>query len=358
MVLTDFMRNDMQVNLVLFLIASAVTWFAGSRLSYYADELAERTGLGRVFVGMLLLAGVTSLPEIVTTIVASLEGSILLATNNIFGSITFRTTLVAVADLAAGPGALTVFIPSATILLQGNLLIVILALALAGLVVGELVTFGSLGLWTLLIFTIYVMTLRTMYKYQEDRWKPTSEPSPGALREQPSERKQQAMIGRFESWTRRRLYLMFALMTVLILVGGYLLAQSADALAVQTGLGAGFVGAVLVAAATSLPELSATITAARIGSYALAVANIFGGNAITAALLLVADLSYRDGSIFDVVGRSGMVSLAIGIAMTAVFLIGMVERRDRAFARMGIDSWTVLGLYAGSLIMLFVLRGQ
>ena len=356
--LTDFMRNDMPVNLVLFLIASALTWFAGSRLSYYSDEIAERTGLGRVFIGMLLLAGVTSLPEIVTTIVASLDGAVLLATNNIFGSVGMRTTLVAVADLVAGPGALTVFIPSATILLQGNLLIVILSLALAGLVVGALVTFGSVGLWTLLIFAIYVMTLRTMYKYQEDRWKPTSEPSPDALHEQPSERKQQAMIARFEGWTKRRLYTMFALMSGLIVVGGYLLAQSADALSVQTGLGAGFVGAVLVAAATSLPELSATITAARIGSYALAVANIFGGNAITAALLLVADLSYAEGSIFDVVGRSAMVSIAIGIAMTAVFLIGMVERRDRAFGRMGFDSWTVLALYAGSLIMLYVLRGQ
>jgi cation:H+ antiporter len=59
--LLDFSNNSLWLNALIFAVAAACVRFAGSKLAEYADVIAERTGLGRAFVGLLLLAGVTSL---------------------------------------------------------------------------------------------------------------------------------------------------------------------------------------------------------------------------------------------------------------------------------------------------------
>ena len=54
-------------NIALFLLAAGIVWFSGTRMVYYGDEMAERFGITREFVGLFFLATATELPEIVTT---------------------------------------------------------------------------------------------------------------------------------------------------------------------------------------------------------------------------------------------------------------------------------------------------
>ena len=131
------------------------------------------------------------------------------------------------------------------------------------------------------------------------------------------------------------------------------MALVAAALAEQTGLGDSFVGATLLASSTSLPELSTTLAAVRIGSYAMAVANIFGSNLIMVALILPADLCFTGGAILEHADRAGILSLSVGIVVTAVYLMGLIERRNRTVLRMGVDSLVVLVLYVASLVALY-----
>jgi cation:H+ antiporter len=150
--------------------------------------------------------------------------------------------------------------------------------------------------------------------------------------------------------------ILFGGASAVVLVTGYQLTRSADAIAVETGLGASFVGAVFLAFATSLPELSATIAAVRIRSYELAVANIFGSNALMVALLIEADLFYREGSLLAHATAPVEFSSAMGVTVTVAYLIGIVERRNQTVLHMGLDSLAALVVLVSTLAGLFLMR--
>ena len=84
----------------------------------------------------------------------------------------------------------------------------------------------------------------------------------------------------------------------------------------------------MVAAATSLPEVSTTFAAVRIGALSMAVGNIFGTNALELALFLPADLLYEEGSIFAALDERAVFIGALSIALTCVYLWGVLERHD------------------------------
>ncbi len=103
----SFDRLPLWINLAVFAASSAIVWAAGTRLAVYVDAIAKRTGLGHGFAGLLLLGGITSLPEIATATASSVMGSPALALNNVLGSAAINVALLTVADAALGRDALT-----------------------------------------------------------------------------------------------------------------------------------------------------------------------------------------------------------------------------------------------------------
>jgi cation:H+ antiporter len=85
------------------LLAGAVA-IAGSLLARSADRIAEATGLGRLLVGSLLLAGVTSLPELSVDIAAIRSGFVDLAAGDLLGSSLMNLLILAVFDLSVRSG--------------------------------------------------------------------------------------------------------------------------------------------------------------------------------------------------------------------------------------------------------------
>jgi cation:H+ antiporter len=140
---------------------------------------------------------------------------------------------------------------------------------------------------------------------------------------------------------------------VVILVAGFVLARVGEAIAEQSGLGATFIGATLLSTSTSLPEVSTAIAAVRLGNYSMAVSNIFGSNGLMVALLLVADLFYREGPILLGGDAAATFTVAMGIVVTGAYLVGLVERRNQVILRMGIDSVAVLVFYVSTLAILY-----
>jgi cation:H+ antiporter len=349
--LLSFQEQPVWLNLAIFAAAAVVVWLVGTRLSAYADLIADRTGLSKAFIGLVLLATATSLPEVGTTATAALSGNASLAVSNLFGGVVMQTAILAVADLSLRKGALTFFTPRPSLLLEGSSLIVLLAIALAGIAAGPLVAFAGIGLWTSLIFAIYLLSIFLLKQYEgAGRWKPVDPPD--EAREADAGKDER----KYADKSTRQFLALFAGGSAILLVAGSVVARVADALAGQTGLGASFVGATLVAISTSLPEVSTTIAAVRLGSYSMAVSNIFGSNAFDTALLFPADVLYREGPILAAVDRSATFAAAAGIAVTAVYLVGLIERKNLAVLRMGVDSVAVLGLYGGSLVVLYLLR--
>ena len=341
------------LNVAVFLLCAAAIWFAGSRLTVFADIIADRSGLGEAFVGLVFLAGATSLPEIGRTIAASALGHAVLAVNSLFGGIVLQTAILAVADLVVAQRALTYFAPRPVLLVQGAVVVLLLGLALAGIAAGEMIQLFGVGLWTTVLAGLYLYSLHVLKSYERrEQWRPVNVPH---------ELKEEVLVreGRQRNQRQRtlaRIVLWVGILSSIILVAGVLLAEVGDALAVQTGLGAGFIGATLLAFASSLPELSTTIAAVRLGAYSMAISNIFGSNALLVALLFLSDAFYRQGPVLEAVDRSAVFAASTGVVTTSIYLLGMLERRNRVLLGMGLDSLVVLLVYAVTLVVTYLLR--
>jgi cation:H+ antiporter len=332
-----------------FLAAAALVWVAGIRLAVYAEEVAERTGIGRAFVGALLLGGVTSLPEASTTVSASAIGNAPLAVNNIFGGIALQVAVLALADWIVRGRALSSRVGDDTVLLQAGLLVMVLALATAGVILPDPLVLG-VGVWAVGVFAAAVVAFFLIHQHATPgRWLPRREGDPQHSHEGVAGREGERLSG-------AALTLRLSLAALAILTAGYVLATTGDVLAERTGLGAAFMGAVLVAVATSLPEVSTTLGAVRIGAYAMAYANIFGANILDAAIILLADAVYPGPAVLNEVGMSTAVAGLLGIVLTAVWLVGLLKRRGRVILGLGLDSGVVLILYLAGVALLFSLR--
>jgi cation:H+ antiporter len=352
----DFTSFSAGMNVVLFAITAAAVWLAGSRISRYADTLSTRFNLGKAFVGLLFLALATETPEIGTTVTAAAGNNPALALNNLFGGIVMQTAILVVVDVALVKGALTYFSPRPVLMLQGVMLILLLGLTLAAAVTGEKLVVAGVGLWTALLFVAYLASLYLSQQYEDnERWQPLGDIE--EMEQAAPELQEREKLKVQEARSTAQMVLLFLVGTAVILIAGIILARVAEALAVQSGLGSSFIGATLLAFSTSLPELSTAISAVKLGNYQMAVSNIFGSNSIMITLLFLSDIFYREGPILNEADAPVLLSTAMGIVVTAVYLSGMIERRNRTIFNMGIDSMLVLVFYVGSVMMLFTLRG-
>jgi cation:H+ antiporter len=326
-----------------FIASAAVVWTAGTRIAHYADEIAGATGIGRAVIGMLLLGGVTSLPELAVASTASVAGYPALSVNDVLGSAAINVLIIALADAALGRDAITSVLGSPQVLLQGVLGIVLLAVAAAAAVSVPL-PFAGASAWTWLMLGIYIAAAWILARSRSAQaWRPeppareakTSGAKPGQLK---------ALVART------------ILAASVVLVAGYFLTQSGHALAEQSGLGDNFFGAVGLAAATSLPEVSTVFAAVRLKRYEMAVSDIFGTNLFNVVILFVADLLYDGPPVLAEVGVFAAFGALLAIVLTAIFLAGMLERRDRTVLGMGMDSLAAVATYLGGLAVLYQLK--
>lgn len=309
------------------------------------DGIARKTGLGEAFVGMLLLGGITSLPEVANTLGAARQGIPDLAINNLLGSAAINVLLLAVADAAIGRKAVTSVVARPATMMMCALCMMALSLVATAVAVGD-ITFLGIGLWSPAIcaFSVGAFFLASSYGKRAPWVVKGGEEGAGLAEEKP-----EAPIG--------RLVLVSVVAGTAIFVAGYSLSETGGALAKQTGLGTGFVGFLLVGAATSLPELSSILTALRLRRYEMAFGQVLGTNFINLTLLLLADFAFAGGAVMNELGMFEIVLSLLGVLLIGVFLVGLLERRDRVLFRMGYDSLSVMILFAAGTVMLYLLRG-
>lgn len=328
------------ISALLAVVAAAVVWRAGTSLSRDADALARSTPLGRVFVGTVLLGVATSLPEIATTATAGLLGNAQLATGNLMGGVALQVVVLAAADaLFRRPVSASVAQPG--LLVQHVALLLMLSLAIAGMAVGEPVAVFGVGVWPVALVAVYAGSLVVARRGEEwTRWESRGS-APTGSGEDPEE----TGADRPPVWR-------IALSCGLILVAGWVLARSGDRLASTGPLNATFVGAALVALATSLPEVSTVAGALRARAPDLAVSNIIGTNTLEVALLFVADVAFREGALLGHSTSSDVFLAALAAVLTCLYLGGVLLRHGRTEGRLGYDSLAVILVYGGGLTVL------
>lgn len=325
----------------MFLAAAAVVWWAGTRLTGLVDRVARRLQLGQAFAGMVLLGGITSLPELAAVSTASLNGDATLAVNNLLGSAALNVLLLVLADVVFGRDALTRVAAQPGTLMQGVLGMMLLA-SVAGVILWGDLSAGSVGVGSVTIAAACLWAMRISSGFERRKvWRRVDDD-----KDEPDDEEDD---GRPLRW----LLLGLAALAATILAAGALLALTAEGIAEQTGLSSGMVGFLLVALATSLPELSSVMAAVRAKRYELAVGDIFGTNLFNLALLVVADLlSTGDEPVLAAAGTFEVVGALVALLMTGAFVVGLLERKDRTLLRMGYDAVVALLVFiAGMAVM-------
>ncbi len=356
--LLDFEGRSAWTNVAVFVVSAAVIWFAGTRMVRLVDRFAKRTGMGQGFAGMLLLGGIVSLTEISTVSTAAFTGSPLLALNNLLGSESINLFLLAAVDPLSGREALTSFVAKPAMLMQGTLVILLLSLVAMAMVAGDPVILG-VGPWSTALLLCCLGALWMSSRYQgREAWIPAeeAEQDSGEAVEKPS--------GSADARGRPQeslplLIAKLAGFACIIFVGGFSLSMTGDALAQQTGLGQSFVGFLLVGLSTSMPELSTITAAIRLKRYEMAIGDILGSNVFNLLLIFLTDVVYTgEGTVLDHGGRFEFFAALLGILMTAILLLGLLERRDKTILKMGYDSLAILLVFLGGVCLLFGLSGE
>lgn len=325
---------------LLFLGCTAVILYTGTKLSRFGDMLAEKTGLGRTWIGIILMATVTSLPELVTGVSAVAVFDVPdIAAGDVLGSCMFNVLLLAVLD-AGHRQPLSVRVHSGHILSAG------FGILLVGLVVMTMVAgarvprLGWVSVSSFVFLAVYLLAMRSIFVYERTRIAST------ALGESLQ----------YEETTHRRALTLFAVNAVALIAAASALPALGDRIAVMTGLGHTFVGSFLIAMATSLPEIVVSVAALRLGAADLAVGNVLGSNLFNIAVLGVDDIFYTPGPLLQAVSGLHLLTAGAAMSMTALAVIGLIYR---ARAKRFFSSWDSLGIvlvYAAATLLLYQMR--
>ena len=328
-----------------FAVSAVVIVVAGTKLSRYGDQIAELTGLGRLWIGVVLMAAATSLPEVFTTMSAGWIDAPDLAAGDLFGAGMSNMLTLGLIDLLHRRQR--VWEQAAL----EHTLTAALAMALTGLAAVFVllqinVTHLGVGIGSLILLILYMLGMRLVFR-QEDMKRRQREQV--ALAEGIAEKRDPG-IHRIEA---RRAILGFSVAALALLVAAPFLAWSAERIAAETATTESFIGTSLVAITTSLPELVVSIAAVRLGAFDLAVGNLFGSNAFNMAAFFFADLAYRGGALLSTVSSAHALTALWSILMMNVGLMGIIYRAEKRFMLIEPDSLLMIVSYVLGLWLLF-----
>jgi cation:H+ antiporter len=298
---------------------------AGYVLSESADRIARATGLTGGWVGLALLATVTSLPELASGISAvTWVAAPNLAVGNALGACVFNLLFLAVVDLLQRRQPMYPH-ASASHLLSAAFGVVMLGFVALSLVLGARApVLFNVGLYSPLLLALYLLALKSVFAHERALAAGGAVDAPlGGLRRE---------------WWR------FGIAAAVVLAAGSWLPELADRLAQQMGWSRSFVGTVFMAFVTTLPEIAVTLGALRLGALDMAIGNLLGSNLFNLTILAIDDVAYTRGPLLADAAPAHAGTVATALVMTGLVMVGLVMRPQGRVLRVG--SWISVGLVA------------
>ena len=274
---------------IFFLVLAVLTAFVSIKLSYYGDVLSKQTKISTAFVGGLLIAAITSLPEFVTSISAVILDNPSLSFGDILGSNMFNIFALAIYNLLFFKR----FIISNS---NNNFLYECLIL---------LVEYIFILLNLRILTTIVLFVLYFLYAFKVSK----------------SENKEEK-IDKKESHP----LIKFIFVGIILIILSILLTLQADKLThIYPHISSSTIGAILLGITTSLPEVVSTFALIKYNNYDMAIANILGSNIFNFLVLSISDL-FNDNSIYNMVDINSKMYLYGGIFVTVIILISLLKK--------------------------------
>lgn len=308
-------------------VCAALIGVAGPALTRYGAIIATRTGISRTWIGLILLATATSIPELFTGISAvTVASAPNIAVGDALGSCVLNLAMLVVLDvmhrgdpmysrmdqghvLTAGFGIILIGFVGASILLSRN---------------GLDLKVAHVGVYTPIIVVLYLVAMRAAFVYERRRFpsQTAAEPDPGVT-----------LSGAVTRY--------LAAATVVGVAGTWLPfvgLEIADVMGWQTT----FVGTLLIAGATSLPELVVTISALRLGALDMAIASLLGSNLFDVLIIAIDDLAYLRGPLLAGVSPAHAVTAFAAVIMSGIVIVALLYRPATRFH--GTVGWVSLSL--------------
>lgn len=321
-----------------FSVCAILIGWAGAKLCRYADVIADKTGLSSSWIGLILLASVTSLPELVSGISAvTLANVPNIAVGGVLGSCVFNLVILVVLDFVVRGESLYRRASPSHILSAGFGVILIgfvgLNVQLADKAVFHV---AHIGIYTPAIIFFYVIAMRALYVHERTQVKVFVE----------------QVADRYPEITLRQAYVRYGLSAIVVIAAGINLPMSGERLAEVMGWHNTFVGTLLIAAVTSFPELAVTLAALRIGALDMAIANLLGSNLFDIFILALEDTVFLAGPLLNHVSPLHAFSAMSAVIMSGIVIVGLVYRPvTRLFLSIG---WISLCLFTLYLLNMYV----
>ncbi len=327
------------VDIILFILCVSVILYAGTQLTLYGNLLAEAMGWSKMWMGMILMAAVTSLPELVTGVSAiQLVDSPSMAVGNVIGSCAFNILILSLLD-AAFPKHLPITFEAQT----GHVIAAAFGVVLMSVVVFSIIepgVFGSIG-WigneSFLFIIIYFFAIRAVYNYEK---------RPGATKEVVKEEESGV------KFTKNQVIARYTMFAAVVVVAALFLPVYGEGVANMAGIGKGFFGTIFLAFATSLPEIVVSFIAVRQRAIDMAVGNVLGSNVFNIFILALYDIVYTKGPLLESVTPKLMVPAVGTILITSIGIIGLVYKSKMKWL-MAVDSFLILLVYVFMMKVMF-----
>lgn len=328
---------------IAFVVCTSIIVYSGTRLSKYGDIIAEKSGIGRVWIGVVLMASVTSLPELATGISSVTYANVPdIAVGDVLGSCVFNLLILSILDalhplspisskahpghvLSAGYGILLLSIATISISLSSHVMPI-----------------GWIGPYTLLFIFIYLISMRLIYLHEKRNFSILA--------------REKAIELRYEDISTKKAILNYSVNALFVIIAAVFLPEIGEGIAETTGLGQTFVGNIFIALSTSLPEVVVSISAIKIGALDLAIGNLLGSNIFNIFILAIDDIFFIHGPLLSHANQNHIISALSSIIMTSVFVIGLTYRYEKKVLFLSWDTITILLIYLTNLFLLYTAR--
>lgn len=324
----------MIVSWITFSLSSIAIILAGSKLASFGEGLSRASGLGQGWIGLLFLATITSIPELTTTVTGGMINVPNIAVGNALGSNLFNLAIIGVVDillLTKGPFLSKV---RSYHVVSGGIVILLSALVILGIAIKP-TPICQMSPISLIIPLVYVLGIVVLYRVEKGQ---------GAV----DKNKEKGM-------SLARAVSGFVFCGVVIIIAGVFLIHASKTISLESGFSGPFMGVILVAVVTSLPELATSIGALRIGAYDMIMGNVLGSNMFNILTIFLADVAFRRGAILSHLGAGGkdqLVAAMAGILLAAITIVGISCRSRRRILGIGASGILILAMYLASVFLI------